>query len=366
MISKRASAKKRKNGKGSAHYKKNDQTIILNESRGYDMKKILLLITVLIVTCLSSQAQQSEGNPFARLGYKADVFTFGETKEFHDLDVVVEIGEVLFNTETNEVVGFIEDNDSLIELKPELQSMSIDPHCEKYYSISPYAYCMNNPVRFVDPDGKSTRVKRLDNGTYEVIDGTLDDDYNIYVYNKDQEGNYTIQGESIGVSTSITSFYDSYANNGKGGWAVGSIIDPNNNNGNIFLERLKDDDPSLISYMLNATKGGIYDFKQQDLSEGIVYKDDKWYRGMPLSNADFVIFDMDPIYTSAKDIGNMAAGYVAAKKGLSWKQARKGFDGLQKIQDKNLKSIEKASSRNAQYYGFIMGKRKIMINSLKK
>ncbi len=29
-----------------------------------------------------------------------------------------------------------------------------DPLSEKYYSISPYAYCANDPVRFVDPDGK--------------------------------------------------------------------------------------------------------------------------------------------------------------------------------------------------------------------
>lgn len=29
----------------------------------------------------------------------------------------------------------------------------IDSLCEKYYSTSPYAYCMNNPVRFIDPDG---------------------------------------------------------------------------------------------------------------------------------------------------------------------------------------------------------------------
>ncbi len=30
----------------------------------------------------------------------------------------------------------------------------IDPLCEKYYSTSPYAYCGNNPVIFIDPNGK--------------------------------------------------------------------------------------------------------------------------------------------------------------------------------------------------------------------
>ncbi len=32
--------------------------------------------------------------------------------------------------------------------------MSIDPLCEKYYSISPYAYCLNNPINAVDRDGR--------------------------------------------------------------------------------------------------------------------------------------------------------------------------------------------------------------------
>ena len=31
---------------------------------------------------------------------------------------------------------------------------TMDPLAEKYYSTSPYAYCVNNPMRFVDTDGK--------------------------------------------------------------------------------------------------------------------------------------------------------------------------------------------------------------------
>ncbi len=32
--------------------------------------------------------------------------------------------------------------------------MCVDPHAEKYYSISPYAYCLGNPIRLIDIDGR--------------------------------------------------------------------------------------------------------------------------------------------------------------------------------------------------------------------
>ena len=36
-----------------------------------------------------------------------------------------------------------------------LQFTTPDPLLEEYYSWSPYVYCMNNPMKYVDPDGKS-------------------------------------------------------------------------------------------------------------------------------------------------------------------------------------------------------------------
>ena len=51
----------------------------------------------------------------------------------------------------------------------------IDPLCEKYYSTSPYAYCINNPVRFVDPNGmwswpweRKSLISYSGNGTFRL------------------------------------------------------------------------------------------------------------------------------------------------------------------------------------------------------
>ena len=38
------------------------------------------------------------------------------------------------------------------------QFTAMDPLCEKYYHLSPYAYCGGNPVKYVDPDGRKVKV----------------------------------------------------------------------------------------------------------------------------------------------------------------------------------------------------------------
>ena len=219
----------------------------------------------------------------------------------------------------------------------------VDPLAEEYYSVSPYAYCLNSPVKYVDPTGESTWVMQNADGTYRVIGGDLEDkDRNIYVYRM-QDGQL-IRGESIGITTSTTSFYNSDAKGGKGAWAIGSTIDPNNQSGDNFLSEIIRNSPAMLDdYAMNARNGHKYDFKVTNGTDKEIKNIDV-YRGMPIGkNANGQI-----IYTSARDIGNIAAGYVAGSNGMSWVASRIAFDLYHD-------GIEGISTRNAEYYGWRMG-----------
>ena len=48
----------------------------------------------------------------------------------------------------------------------------VDPLAEKYYHVSPYAYCANDPVNYVDPDGEY--IKYVNNGkSYVYFNGNF-------------------------------------------------------------------------------------------------------------------------------------------------------------------------------------------------
>ena len=47
---------------------------------------------------------------------------------------------------------------------------SIDPMAEKYYSWSPYSYCLGNPIKFVDPTGTLTSPYYTEDGTFLGVD----------------------------------------------------------------------------------------------------------------------------------------------------------------------------------------------------
>lgn len=62
----------------------------------------------------------------------------------------------------------------------------------------------------------------------------------------------------------------------------------------------------------------------------------------------------DGKFGSARDFGNMAAGVVAGRNGLSWGQARVGFDALESYQ-RGAFASEPATTQKAQRVGYDVG-----------
>ena len=74
-----------------------------------------------------------------------------------------------------------------------------DPLAEKYYSISPYAFCNNNPVNFVDPDGLTPRLYIQKSGIGHAF-VTSGDGKNTIVYTY---GRYGALNESSGSNSGV-------------------------------------------------------------------------------------------------------------------------------------------------------------------
>lgn len=123
------------------------------------MKRTLTLIFALMVWG-GLWAQHEPIQPYEELGIKVKVLTLsnGKYQESFPNDTLQRIGSVMFNRVTGEVVSMVE-RDTLYgeyDLRPEVSSrwISPDPLAEKFPGWSPYNYTYNNPVMYVDPDGK--------------------------------------------------------------------------------------------------------------------------------------------------------------------------------------------------------------------
>ena len=228
--------------------------------------------------------------------------------------------------------------------------LSVDPLFEKYVGMTPYGYCEGNPVKFLDPTGESTKVAQNEDGTYTVIDVEINDDNGIYCNDK-----------LIGYSATPYSFYDTDRKK----IMKGAIIDPNDNSGKDFLNNtLQRKNSNIVLYMNRARGRKLLDFKRTNGTPNVLFEEDvkdqalseemrlKHYRGMPI-NLEGPNKDL-PVYASARDIGNIGAGFIAGSNKTSWVAARTVMDAYQSYTSSKLVR-ETAGTQYAEYLGYRIG-----------
>lgn len=149
-----------------------------------------------------------------------------------------------------------------------------DPMSEKNYDVSPYAYCANDPVNLVDPDGMDWYKHMDDNGTEQFV---YDDD----VYSQEDLENKGINGQYVGQwyndissKTYYSLFgtavhYDESDPESLFRWLMYMKIDRQ-----VYDYYFHDNSQSLKkeSYFFNGTKPGIIHFDYNGQFEGAPFQ----------------------------------------------------------------------------------------------
>jgi hypothetical protein len=96
-------------------------------------------------------------NPFASIGknQRYATLSWGLFDEMHAPQDTISYFRTSFNTKNKKVIEFVTtDTSNHYKVDPVVFACSVDPLAAKYSDLSPYNYCANNPVYYIDKEGK--------------------------------------------------------------------------------------------------------------------------------------------------------------------------------------------------------------------
>ena len=178
----------------------------------------------------------------------------------------------------------------------------VDPLAEKYYGWSPYTYCLNNPVKYVDPTGCSTSTHTDSLGN--VIAVFNDGDLGVYRHDTDVNGveqlltndyspaNTSAGGERMGD----TEYWDEFGNSQ-------DII----SNSRIYYNSSWDNDINILNKEANGM--GLYKVAIESFpNKRFDIKTNKMYAPSGVGTGKL----LRGKYASARSAGNFLAGMNGA------------------------------------------------------